>query len=179
MTAWKKLKTEVVHKNPWFSLRRDEVLRPNGVKGEYYYMDAHDAVAIIVEDEDAGIYLVGQTRYPVGNKYSWEVVGGGIDEGEMPLEAAKRELKEETGIEATEWIDLGEFNVANFSSAEVDYVFLARNLKKGEANPDETEDLSLKKITLDELKEMIKNSEMMDGFSLAAIIKYLLYKDNI
>ena len=77
--------------------------RPDGKPGKYYYLDDSNAVVIIAEAEDADIYLVGQTRYPAGNVYSWELPGGSYKKNENPLVAAKRELKEETGLIATSW----------------------------------------------------------------------------
>lgn len=175
---WKKIKSKVVQKNPWFTLREDDVLRPDGKAGKYFYLKAHNGVAVIAED-DSGVYLVGQTRYPIGNKYSWEIVGGAIEEDERPLEAAKRELKEEAGIEAEEWIDLGYTFVANSVSSEKDFVFLARGLKKGEADPDATEDITVKKVSFQNLRTMISDNEITCGFSTSAICKYLLYKNKI
>lgn len=100
-TGWKKIKSKIVHKNSWFSIYKDDVINPNGKPGKYYYSHGHDAIAVIAEDKNNNLYLVGQTRYPIGNQYSWEVIGGGIEKGETLLAAAKRELKEETGLEAS------------------------------------------------------------------------------
>lgn len=100
MEKWKKLDSKIVHKNPWYQVREDEVIMPDGNEGKYYLVDNLNSVAVIAEDKDRKIYLVGQTRYPVGNIYSWEIVTGGMKKGKFSLAAAKQELEEEVGLVA-------------------------------------------------------------------------------
>lgn len=176
MSVWKKINSKIIHENSWFCLREDDVIRPDGKPGKYFYVDNVNGVAIVVEEGDS-VYLIGQTRYPIGNIYSWEVVGGGVEKDEDMSEAAQRELKEETGFTAKNWIDLGYFYNSNSYSTEKVNVFLATDLEKGEMSPDVTEDIKVKRVSLEELKNMIKNNEMTDGFSIAAINKYFLYKN--
>jgi len=175
---WKKISSEVVYENPWFQVRRDEVIKPNGGKGGYSYVDGLNAVAVIPE-EDSSIYLVKQTRYPIGNIPSWEVVVGGIELNEDVLLAAKRELIEETGLEAQNWIDMGGFFPATGYSSEKANFFIASNLQEGEQKLDSTEDIIIGKFSIEKVKEMIANGEIIDGFSMAVILKYLLYKNKI
>ena len=175
MTTWKKINSKIIHKNPWYSFREDDVIRPDGNPGKYFYLDDLSSVAIIAEDDNGDVYLVGQTRYPIGNIYSWEIIGGGI-ESEGALEAAKRELEEEAGLLAKEWIELGHYYVSNAYSSDKAFVFLAKDLKIVESKSDATEDITIKKVCIKELKRMIIDGELTDGFSLAAINKYFLYK---
>lgn len=174
---WKKLKSEIVHENPWYILRKDKVKRPNGTKGEYYYVDKINSVAVIAE-ERGQIYLVGQSRYPIGNIFSWEIITGGLKQGKDPLEAAKNELKEEAGLMAGEWINLGYFTPINGYASEKTFCFLARNLKKTKRKPDATEDIRVKKIKIIDLSKMIKENKITCGMTITTFYKYLLRKES-
>lgn len=175
MSGWEKIKSKIVHKNPWFSLREDDVIIPNGKRGKYYYIDNVKSVATIAEASDDEIYLIGQQRYTV-DKYSWEIVGGGINKNEDSLVAAKRELKEETGFSAKSFKRIGSFSEANcYANLPVE-VFLASGLSEGKTNFDQTEDIVMKKIKIAKVKEMILKNKMFDSFSIASFYKYLLNK---
>ncbi len=173
---WKKLGSKIIHKNPWWILREDDVICPNGNKGKYYVVDMN-SVAVIAEDKDGGIYLVGQTRYPIGNIYSWEVIAGGIKSGASSLVAAKQELKEEAGLLAKKWINLGYFYPGSGYSSERTTLYLAKGLKKTEQSLDSTEDITIRKEKIDKIVKMIKSNEITCGMTIAAIYKYLLYKN--
>jgi ADP-ribose pyrophosphatase YjhB (NUDIX family) len=175
--GWKKIKSKIIHQNPWYVLREDDVIMPNGKEGKYFYMDGHDGVVIIAEAEDGEVYIVGQNRYPIGNVYSWEVIAGGINSSESPIEAAKRELREEAGLEAQEWKEIGYIYSANFNSSARDPIFIASNLKRVKDEQDSSENITVQKISVDKLKKMIKDNEMACGFSIACFHKYFLYRN--
>lgn len=177
--SWKKLKSKIVHKNPWYSIREDDVILPNGKKGKYFVLSDVNSVAIIAEDKDKKIYLVGQSRYPTGNNYSWEIITGGYRGKEKPLDAAKRELKEEAGIKANKWTSLGYCYPINGYSPEKTSIYLAQNLIKTNANYDESEDITVTRKSLKEILKMIKNNKIACGLTVFAITKYLIYKDKI
>ena len=174
---WKKINSKIIHKNPWFTLQEDDVIRPDGDRGKYYLINAK-SIAIIAEDKDGEIYLVGQTRYAIGNVYSWEVVMGGFKSGTPALREAKRELKEEAGLLAKKWIGLGYFYPVNGYSSEKTILYLAKDLKKTEQFLDPTEDIITRKEKIDKIVKMIKSNEISCGMTIAAIYKYLLYKDS-
>ncbi len=97
INPWKKISSQKIYQNQWFSLREDQVISPGGEKSIYGVVETSPAIAIVPLTSKLETYLVGQYRYPL-NTYSWEVPEGGADPDESNLEAAKRELKEETGL---------------------------------------------------------------------------------
>ena len=173
---WKKLKSKIVHKNPWYQVREDDVLRPDGDRGKYYLVDGTDSVAVVAEDPGGKIYLVGQSRYPVGNIYSWEIITGGLKKGMNPLKKAKEELQEEAGLKARQWIKLGYCYPVNGYAAEKCHVYLARGLQHTKTSFEATEDIEIKKEKLEKIIEMIRKNEITCGITVFSIGKYLIYK---
>jgi 8-oxo-dGTP pyrophosphatase MutT (NUDIX family) len=168
---WKKVSSREVYENQWVSVRHEEVIKPNGEPGVYGV--AHfksKAAAVVPLDIDGNIWLVGQYRYTL-EEYSWEIPMGGGDLKGDSLEAAKRELKEETGLTASKWTDLGKLHTSNSVTDEFGYMYLAEDLTLGEAEPDDTEILELKKVSLIEAVMMVMDSEITDSLSVAAILK--------
>lgn len=108
------------------------------------------------------------------NSYSWEVITGGFKSKSDPLDVAKRELKEEAGLIADEWIDLGYYYPVNGYASEKTSIYLARKLRKTKRAPDPTEDISVKKETVERIIEMIRNNEITCGLTIVAIYKYIL-----
>lgn len=176
---WQKLSSKIIHKNPWYYLRQDKVIRPDGKKGEYYYIDGIDSVAVIAEDNNNYLYLVGQTRYPIENRYSWEVVTGGVKKGEDPAQAARQELQEEAGLLANNWIELGHYFPVNGYASEKCFVYLAKELSKTENCLEPTEDITVKKEKVENIIKMIESNKITCGITIAAIYKYLLYKERL
>jgi hypothetical protein len=99
---WQTVSSEEVYDNPWIHVREDRVIRPDGEPGIYGVVHYKNIAVGVLPIEEDHIYLVGQYRYPL-QSYSWEIPEGGCPEGEEPLLAARRELKEETGLEARRW----------------------------------------------------------------------------
>jgi 8-oxo-dGTP pyrophosphatase MutT (NUDIX family) len=124
-------------------------------------------------DNEKNTYLVGQYRFTL-NQYSWEIPEGGCPIGKDPLEAAKRELKEETGLIAHEWTHLLDFNLTNSIGDEFGKIYLARHLEQHSATPEETEELSIKKLSFEEAYQMVERGEITDSISVAAILKVKL-----
>src|SRR5690606_14582902 len=114
-------------------------------------------------------YLVGQFRYPLG-EYSWEIPeGGGLLEHD-PLDAAKRELKEETGLVATFWERIGRIHTSNSVTDEEGFIYLARGLSQEQAAPEETEDLQVRRLPLRDAVDMVMNGEITDSLSMCGIL---------
>lgn len=160
-----------VYNNPWINITHREVLDPSGNPGIYGKVHFKNlAVGILPLDEYGNTWLVGQYRYTL-DAYSWEIPEGGSLIGTDPLDSAKRELQEETGIIANEWSTLLEIHTSNSVTDEYGIVYIARDLTFGESEPESTEDLIVKKVSFDEALEMVMNGAITDSLTIAAIMK--------
>lgn len=165
---WKTLSSTVVHKNSWYSVRKDSVIMPNGLQGEYNVVDSNDAVFIVALDENENIHLVGLYRYPT-DMYSLEIPAGSTD-GEAPLQAAKRELQEEAGLLAGEWKLLGKVQSANGLLNEFGYVYLATDLTETNDNKQAEEGIvEHQLVSFNKALTMIQSGEISDGQSISSI----------
>jgi 8-oxo-dGTP pyrophosphatase MutT (NUDIX family) len=171
---WQVMGEKKIYENPWIKLTEFDVINPSGGKGIYgkvhFKAIATGALAL---DEELNTYLVGQYRFPL-NSYSWEIPEGGGEFGVDPVESAKRELLEETGLVATEWSQLIEMHLSNSVSDEYAVVYLARGLSQGTASPEETEQLQVKKVPFEEAYQMVERGAITDSMSVAAILKVKL-----
>ncbi|MCH7959217.1 MAG: NUDIX hydrolase [Candidatus Hydrogenedentes bacterium] len=168
---WKRIEIRTVYTNPWLSLREDRVIRPDGEPGIYTVVETRVATGVVALTPDEEIYLIGQYRYPT-DEYSWEIVEGGSDPGEDPLETAKRELREEAGLVAKQWAPLGgKIRLSNCISSEVGRLYLARDLCEVAPEPDGTEVLQIKKIPFAEALEMVDAGEIKDAMSILGILR--------
>jgi len=167
---WKTLSSKAVYSNPWIRVREDKVITPHGDAGIYGVVEAKPAVGIVALSDDLKTYLVGQYRYTL-NTYSWEIPEGGVEANEELLEGAKRELLEETGLSANKWTQLGELYTSNCFTNERAYIFIAEDLSEGEAQPDPTELLTVKKIPFIEAWQMVLNQEIKDSLAVIALMR--------
>ena len=168
---WTTLDSRVVYENPWMRVREDNVIRPDGKKGIYGVVETHIATGVIALTEQKEVYLVGQYRYPT-QCYSWEIVEGGTDSHETPLAAAQRELREEAGITARDWSELGgEVHLSNCITAEVARLFLATGLGEVPASPEGTEVLEVRKVPLVRALQMVDDGEVVDAVSIIALLR--------
>jgi len=175
---WKTLTQKEVYTNPWINVSHREVLNPAGGEGIYGVVDFKNiAVGILPLDENNHTWLVGQYRYTI-DQYSWEIPEGGCPVGTDPLVSAKRELKEETGLVAQDWKPLLEIHPSNSVTNEYGIVYLAKNLRQELAQPEETEDLQIKKLPFTRVVEMVMNGTITDSISMAAILKTKLLIDS-
>jgi len=150
------------------------VLNPNGGKGIYGKVHFKNlAIGVLPLDEEGYTYLVGQYRFTL-EAYSWEIPEGGGDPGEEPVEAAQRELLEETGLVASEWTHILDMHLSNSVSDERSYVFLARKLEQREAKPEETEQLIVRRVHFEEAYQMVGRGEITDSMAVAGILKVKL-----
>jgi 8-oxo-dGTP pyrophosphatase MutT (NUDIX family) len=168
---WKTLTTKQVYDNPWINISHREVLNPSGNPGIYGVVHFKNlAVGIVPVDADWNTWLVGQYRYTL-DLYTWEIPEGGCPSGELALDAAKRELLEETGITALRWTHVLDMHTSNSVTDEVAIAYLAQDLTFGEAEPEDTEDLQLRKLPFDEVIDMVLRGEITDGLSVAALLQ--------
>lgn len=171
---WTVLSQRLEYDNPWISVTEYSVLNPSGGKGIYGKVHFKNiAIGILPLDTALNTYLVGQFRFPV-ERYSWEIPEGGGPHGTDPLESAKRELIEETGLVANSWTKLMEMHLSNSVSDEYAVVFLARDLEQHTSSPEETEQLAIQKLPFEQVYQMVEDGRITDSLTVAAVLKIKL-----
>lgn len=174
---WKTLKIKEIYDNPWINVTHRDVINPGGGEGVYGVVHFKNiAIGIVPLDANLNTWLVGQYRYTM-NEYTWEIPEGGGLIGVDPLEGAQRELKEETGITAGSWLKISDLATSNSVTDERGVVYVARDLTFGEAMPEETEDLKIKKIPFAEAVEMVMDGRITDALAMIGIMKVKLMLD--
>ncbi len=166
--AWTTRASRTVYENRWIHVREDEVTGPHG-DGIYGVVRMqHPAVFVVALDEEDRVCLVELERYTTGR--SLEVPAGGSD-GEDPLVAAKRELLEETGVTASEWISLGRMNALNGIADAPEHVFLARGLKTMDATQSQSEEGidAVRWVPFAEALARVADGTIADGETIGAL----------
>ena len=164
----------VAYENPWIVVWHDEVDRPDGSPGIYGVVHFSNlAVGVVAIDADDRVVLVGQHRYTF-DAVSWELPEGGVPMDESPLDGAKRELREETGVTAGQWVELGRMELSNSVTDERAVLFLATELTQGHAEPDATEALEIRWVPFGEAVAMTLDGRITDAISVAAIQRVAL-----
>lgn len=160
-----------IYKNPWIRVREDIVVRPDGKKGIYGVVEIPLAVGVVAINEDRDIYLVRQWRY-TRDATTLEIPIGAVDEGESVIEAARRELKEETGLTATRWIKLGTVDSNTSITTARAQIYLAEDLTQGEKGLEQTEnDLEVVKLSFAKALDFVLNDKITETITVAAIFK--------
>lgn len=168
---WKTLKSEFIFESPWISITKHDVLNPNGNPGTYSVVHFKNlAIGVLPLDKDYTTWIVGQYRYPI-DQYTWEIPEGGGKLDLTPLESAQRELLEETGIKAGKWTEIQRMHLSNSATDELAILYVAQDLSFHQAEPEDTEQLAVRKIPFDKLYEMVLNGEATDSLTVAAVLK--------
>ncbi|RIH90195.1 Methanol dehydrogenase activator [Calidithermus terrae] len=174
-SPWQTLSSELVYENRWIAVTHRRVINPSGNPGVYGVVHFKNrAIGVLPLDDEGNTYLVGQYRYTL-QRYSWEIPEGGGPLEEEPLEAAKRELLEETGLRADRWELLLTLHLSNSVTDEVGLIYLARGLHQGEASPEDTEDLRVQKVPLEEVYRRVLAGEITDSLTVAAVLRARLW----
>lgn len=172
---WQTRSSRLIYDNPWIELTEFQVITPSGKPGIYGVVHFQNQAVGVVPYEAGHIWLVGQYRYPL-KRYSWEIPEGGGAYDELPMEAAKRELKEETGLKAAHYEPLLEMHLSNSVSDEWGIVYLATGLTQGQADPEDTEELRVRKVTLEEAYAEVEACHITDSLTVGAVYKLMLMK---
>ena len=173
LKKWKQLSSKVVFKNPYFTVYEDHVKLPTNQKYRYYLTNKKGKAAMILPVDSKGrILLAKEYRYPVGRAI-YGMVGGGVDKGETPMHAAKREMKEETGFQANKVMLLGKFFGNPGQSGTVFYIYVAQSLINGVSQQEQAEFLECEFCSSRKIEHLIRKGEIVDPFLLSA---FLLFK---
>jgi ADP-ribose pyrophosphatase len=169
--TWTTLKSEVKFETPWIKVTQHDILNPAGKPGIYGVVSFKNlAVGMIPLDKDYNTWLVGQWRYPL-QQYSWEICEGGSPLGVDPLASAKRELKEETGLIAKKYTEIARMHTSNSVCDELAILYVAQELELTQSEPEDSEDLQVKKLPFDEAFQMVIDGKITDSLSMVAILK--------
>lgn len=174
---WSKVSTQTLYENGWITLEGNAVIRPDGSEGDYTIVRFKNRAVGIVPYENGGVWLVGQTRFALG-QYSWEIPEGGVPEDEDMLAAARRELKEETGLTADRYRHLLDVHTSNSVTNEWGQVYLATGLTRGDAAPEPSEDISSLFVPLEDALTAIDQGRITDALTIAGLLRVALLRAN-
>jgi ADP-ribose pyrophosphatase len=172
---YRTLSSRYVYAGHNIRLRVDGVVLPSGKETVREVVEHDGAVAIVAVDEKDHLLLVRQFRHAV-NKELLEIPAGGVDRGETPEETATREMQEETGYAPGKLLRLGGFYSAPGYASEYLYLFMATDLVPARLFAEDTEEIKLVRIPLDEAVELIHSGEIQDAKTIAGLLYYLKFK---
>lgn len=167
---WKTLSSRTVYKNNWTAVREDIAEMPNGKQTIYGVIDIGEAVGVLPFVDESNVILVRQYRYVFDENNRWEMPTGGVKSGETLIEAAHRELEEETGFDAAELEHINTYYTSKSVMYEIAHLYIGRHLNQVQAIPDETEFLEVEEFTFEQVLQMVLNSEIRDSMTVIAVL---------
>lgn len=174
---WETISSEYLFRRPWLTVRHDQVRLPDGrINPEFYVLEYPDWVNIIAITENGEFVMERQYRHGL-DKTCYEIAAGVVENGETPLEAARRELEEETGYGGGEWKELMLISGNPSTTSNLTHCFLAEGVKKVSAQHlDSTEDLSVCLLSLDQVRQLLVHDKIRQALMAAPLWKYFAEK---
>ncbi|MBU0598113.1 NUDIX hydrolase [Patescibacteria group bacterium] len=173
LKKWKRISSKIVYENNYYIVIKDKVLLPDGTKYNYYLTNRKIKAVVVLPVNAKGQLLISREyRHPVG-QVIYQSVGGKVEKGETPLQAVKKELKEEAGFQASRWELLGNFYANPSRTGTIFYAYMASGLKKVKAEPESMEFIENDFFSQPQVENMIYEGKIKEPFFMAA---YLLYK---
>jgi ADP-ribose pyrophosphatase len=166
----RRISSRHIHQGNLVRLREDSVVLPRGTEATYEYVEIKNGSSTLAVEENKDVWLVREWKYAI-DRPSLEVVSGGIEPGEAPLDAARRELREEVGLHAEEWIPLGHVDPFTTMLSCPNYLFLARGLTHIGRAPDEAEVIEILRVPLAEAVRLVMTGGITHGTSCVLILK--------
>ena len=173
---WTIKDTKKIYENDFFKVFEDDVIKPDGKDGKYAIIHLKPGACVLPVDDEGNIYLTRQFRYALGRK-DLEVAAGAIED-EDRLEAAKREAREELGIEAEDWTEMGKIESDTSITNSTTYLFLARKLTFREPEREGTEQIKTVKMKLGEAMQKVMSGEITHGQTCVLVLKAYLKNMN-
>ncbi|HHE07634.1 MAG TPA: NUDIX hydrolase [Chlorobaculum parvum] len=173
--AWQTLDSTYLHRRPWLTIRQDKVKLSNSrTIDDYYVQEFADWVNVLAITAEHKAVLIRQYRHGLG-EVSWELPAGVTDPGESPLEAAQRELLEETGYSGGEWSPLMTLSPNPALQNNLSYSFLAEEVTCSASQQlDPTEEITVHEVPLDDLRNLIFDGDIIQALHAAPVLKYLI-----
>jgi ADP-ribose pyrophosphatase len=172
---WQIKSSAVMYEDPWVSVRRDEVIRPDGLDGSYAIVAVKPGVCVVAIDDDGNVHLTEEFHYAVG-RVTLEGVSGGIEAGHTATETAHRELAEELGITAQRLIQLGVTDPFTSSVHSPTALFVAMGISKGAATPEPTELIRPVVMSLEEAVQAIDSGQITHGPTCIILLRMAIEK---
>jgi ADP-ribose pyrophosphatase len=174
---WQIVLSHEIYRDDWIHLRKDDVIRPDGRPGIHSVLTIKPGVTVLAMDDSRQVYLTEEFHYAVG-RVTVEAVSGGCDQGENLLDAGRRELREELGIEAADWLDLGTIDPFTTNVVSPTRLFVARALRFHDSAPEGTELIRPVKMPLADAVAMVMDGRITHAPSCVLIVKAWLRFEN-
>lgn len=169
-----RLRSREIYRNPWLAVEAHEILHPNGEPGEHVVIVIPKACAVVVED-GADLLFTRQPRFGARRSVV-EIVKGGSDGRETPIECARRELREELGITASSWRELGDLYEIPSIVSEPLALFLASDVQLGESDQERQESIELVRLPMRTALHYALDGAFDDAVTVAALFRYAAVK---
>jgi len=166
----RRISSRQIHSGNLVRLREDSVVLPRGTEAIYEYVEIKNGSSTLAVEDNGDVWLVREWKYAI-DRPSLEVVSGGIEPGEQPLDAARRELREELGLTAREWTPLGHVDPFTTMLACPNHLFVARGLKHVGRSPEEAEVMEIVRVPLAEAVRLVMAGGITHGTSCVLILK--------